>query len=232
MCDRLKFKTIHGGFFMTTLTNSVSNETACIASTQAGENTTVGERKASRSDVDRFEAALNERQEPKGPKGGQPSSTQSELSSLFSALMGSQTQNPASQMGHPPLMNGQEAPLSGSTSLHDSSLQELTSTLVERILVSDPKYSSGSEVRLLLGQNNGPLSGSEIILRRDLEGMLAVEINCRNRDQFKKYVELRSDLTEALDRHEKSGVNLIINEAQPEAEAFDSPIQEQGRYGI
>ena len=211
MCARLKFKTIHGGFFMTTLTNSVSNETAGIASTQAGENTTVGERKASRSDVDRFEAALNERQEPKGPKGGQSSSTQSELSSLFSALMGSQTQNPASQMGHPPLMNGQEAPLSGSTSLHDSSLQELTSTLVERILVSDPKYSSGSEVR---------------------EGMLAVEINCRNRDQFKKYVELRSDLTEALDRHEKSGVNLIINEAQPEAEAFDSPIQEQGRYGI
>lgn len=223
---------------MTTLTNSVNNGTAGISATQAGETATVGERKASKSDVNKFEAALHERQEPKGQQGGQKGgqlSSQSELSSLFSSLMGNQLQQPAPQMGQNPLMNGmngQEAQLTGSTALHDTSLQELTTTLVERILVSDPKYSSGSEVRLLLGQNTGPLNGSEIILRRDLEGMLAVEINCRNKEQFKKFVELRSDLTEALDRHEKSGVNLIINEAQPDAEAFDSTMQEQGRYGI
>lgn len=92
-----------------------------------------------------------------------------------------------------------------------SSVQDLIDHMVERILVADPKFSQGSEVRLLLGTNTGSLQGSEIILHRNLEGMLAVEINCRNQNQFKKFVEIRNDLKTALEQHEDKECQLLIN---------------------
>lgn len=94
----------------------------------------------------------------------------------------------------------------------NSSIQNLINHMVEQILVSDPKFSQGSEVRLLLGINTGSLQGSEIILRRNLEGMLAVEINCHNQNQFKKFVEIRNDLKTALEQHEDQECYLLINQ--------------------
>ncbi len=210
---------------MTTLTNSVKAESA-NATAVPHEKAPSGERRAGRSDVDKFEAAFKTHPDKPGANPdkseakGYSSSSQSELSALFSGLMSGQGQNLGQALDNSLLPKGE----STATPLNSASLQELADTLVERILVSDPKFSSGSEVRLLLGQNTGALNGSEIILRRDLEGMLAVEINCRNRDQFKKFVEVRSTLTEALESHEKGGVHLIINDPQAQSEAFDEAV--------
>ena len=226
---------------MTTLANSISGPGSRASSSVAesddlGADSSLKERFASQSDVDKFEAAIQEksakRENAQGNAGhGERPTRQDELSSIFSSLMQSPNQVPdtSSMLGtnlgpDQTLLKG-ESVTNSTAPTGNTSLQELADNLVERILVSDPKFSGGSEVRLLLGQNTGPLSGSEIILRRDLEGMLAVEINCRNKDQVKKFVEIRGDLTEALESHEKSGVNLIINDMQEDLEA-----QSEGFY--
>ena len=98
-------------------------------------------------------------------------------------------------------------------------MSKLANELVEKILVSDPKYTSGSEVRLTLGQNSG-LSGTEIILRRDLDGLLSVVINAHNQDQFKKLVSVRNDLNRALEKHESSRLRLEINDPENNEEAI------------
>lgn len=211
---------------MTTLTNSAAAGPRAAETESADADFSVKERPASQSDVDKFESAIKEKSDKRESAGhgskGEKSSSQNELSSIFSSLMGAQGQaQPQGQglnLSHSPdpALNKSES----AVSLSNASLQELADSLVERILISDPKFSSGSEVRLLLGQNTGLLSGSEIILRRNLEGMLAVEISCHNKDQFKKFVEVRSELTEALERCEKNSVNLIISQAQEDQEAY------------
>lgn len=142
----------------------------------------------------------------KADKGAQ---NLNDLSSIFSSLMSGQSATTGQNPGE--ILPQNQIPTSNLDE-GNSKLQELAQSIVDKIFVSDPASSKGSEVRLILGGNTGDLTGSEIILRRDIEGMLAVEINCRNQTQFKKYVELRSSLVEALEKHEDKEVRFILNE--------------------
>lgn len=161
---------------------------------------------AKEQEVKRFNEALEDKKERTSNKAspGSEQSSASELSSIFSALLSGKS--------------GQQDTNSGlaQSALSNNTLSEaqeqLTSGIVERILVSDSRLSKGSEVRLLLGAGVAPLDGTEIILRRNLEGMLAVEFNSRNLKQFQKLVELRPALVEALEEHESQGVTLIFND--------------------
>lgn len=159
-----------------------------------------------------FQAFEKTGQDSKALQSMQLNSSQEEnlndLSSIFSSLMSGQSAATGQNTGEIKTQN--QIPTSN---LDDGQkLQDLANSIVDKILVSDPASTKGSEVRLILGGNTGDLTGSEIILRRDLEGMLAVEINCRNQTQFKKYVELRSSLVEALEKHEDKEVRFILNE--------------------
>lgn len=141
-----------------------------------------------------------------------------DLSSILSSLMSGQSATTEQNPGEIKLQN--QIPTSN---LDDGQkLQDLANSIVDKILVSDPATTKGSEVRLILSGNTGDLSGSEIVLRRDLEGMLAVEINCRNQTQFKKYVELRSSLVEALEKHEDKEVRFILNEDFSDQDEHDT----------
>lgn len=101
---------------------------------------------------------------------------------------------------------------------------ELIQQLVNQVLVSDPKHTTGSEVRITLNSNLHTLQGAEIVLRRDLEGLLALEINSKNQKQFKDFVNIRSDLQNALRKLEGRDVNIIINEDYEERDFYDHAI--------
>lgn len=191
------------------------------------------EQSASAEDTRRFEEALQGKdKEGRSGKASSQGGSSSELSDLFSSLlsgMGGNAGNAGQQSAA--VMAGQEAV----SSALPSDLQQLTDELVDKILVSDPKYTAGSEVRLTLGQGSGSLNGTEIVLRRDLEGMLTVEIACRNQEQFKKFVAVRNDLVQALQQHETQEVRLYLADpadsdpsaAQDFAAAMTSPYHRQ-----
>ncbi len=139
--------------------------------------------------------------------------TANDLSSIFSSLISGQ---PASQNPGPTL----DAPAaSAAASAGDpEQLQQMCDKLIDRILVSDPRYSQGSEVRITLSAQSG-FAGDEIVLRRDLQGMLAVQINCRRQDSFKKFVELRPLLTEGLQQYESRDIRVSI--VSPDEQPFE-----------
>lgn len=167
----------------------------------------------SSEDVKLFEQVKNEEKDPKKHFEDKNSnaSSQNDLSSIFSSLL-----NPALNQDKASSINIQQPQ---DNSIESQDLSKLANELVEKILVSDPKYTSGSEVRLTLGQNSG-LSGTEIILRRDLDGLLSVVINAHNQDQFKKLVSVRNDLNRALEKHESSRLRLEINDPENNEEAI------------
>lgn len=166
-------------------------------------------------------------QQPQGQSQGQKLQEEpgpeadgmSELSSIFSSLFSPGT---GTQAGAAPAQTPVITQSSESAGVDRSALQQLADDLVDRILVSDPRYSQGSEIRLTLSAGSG-FPGTEIVLRRDLEGMLAVEINSRRQDHFKKFVELRPLLSEGLQQYENSEVRLIINNADEYSEAEENP---------
>lgn len=124
------------------------------------------------------------------------SSKMSDLGAIFSSLMsGSQSQTSATL-----------APTDTNAVLDKA----LSDGLVEKILVSDPKFSNTSEVRIILSQNS-VLSGTEIVLKRAADGLLAVEIKARNSDQHQRIVGVRNEIIDSLEKHEKGYVKLVIS---------------------
>lgn len=186
------------------------------ALTEREEPGAAPQRQADAESVNSFERALKE-----GRKGGDDNSqgfsqggqgSAGDLSAIFSSLMSG---SPAQAQG-----NSDAAAQLQTGAAAQTELQDLADSLVDKILVSDPKYSQGSEIRLTLSAQSG-LEGSEIVLRRDLQGLLAIEINCRRQEHFKKFVQLRPLLVDGLQRHESSEVRFILNDPEEENEAED-----------
>lgn len=128
------------------------------------------------------------------------SSKMSDLGTIFSSLM-SGSQSPTS---------GQVSATLAPTDTNAVLDKALSDGLVEKILVSDPKFSNTSEVRIILSQNS-VLSGTEIVLKRAADGLLAVEINARNSDQHQRIVGVRNEIIDSLEKHEKGYVKLVIS---------------------
>ncbi|MGN0915535.1 MAG: hypothetical protein ACI4NE_04180 [Succinivibrio sp.] len=151
---------------------------------------------ANKDDVDLLKSQMQQKEST--PKDR---SNMSELGSIFSSLMSGSTPSAA------PVQS--EAPLT-STDTGMILDKALSDGLVEKILVSDPKFSNTTEVRITLAQNS-VLSGTEIILRRGADGMLAVEINARNSDQLQRLVGVRNEIIDSLEKHEKDSVRLVLS---------------------
>ncbi len=199
---------------------------------------------ADAAEVERFEQALQQRSEQRREQNA--SRDKSQLNDIFSELMSSMNRSGkgagsadspdssaaalnqmfAGLMSDPKAAAG-TGPESVTPPALKDELQSLSDKLVSQILASDPRQGQGSELRLTLSAGSGLLQGSEIVLRRDLLGMLAIEINCRNQEQFKKFVQLRPLLTESLERHEQSSVNFLLNDPQdPDGEQFTAAKQD------
>ena len=79
--------------------------------------------------------------------------------------------------------------------------------LVERILVSTPE-SGGHEVRLSLG--NHTLPDTEIVLQRDMNGMLSVTLSSSNASSFQTLVSAQGTLQTMLENMEKNEVRVTV----------------------
>ncbi len=135
----------------------------------------------------------------------------SELSSIFSGLMSAQEATaPAVQTA--PAVEAQQGP----AVLPDSELsklQEMCSSMVERILVSDPSSTAGSRLIMQMSSSS-PLAGTEILMTRSNDGTLAVVINAGSKEQYRLLNDAREKLESRLERLEKGMFTVQIT--QPE----------------
>lgn len=81
--------------------------------------------------------------------------------------------------------------------------------LVERILVSTPE-NGGHEVRISLG--SGSLLDTDIILQRDVNGMLSVTLTSANASSFQTLVSSRETLQSLLEKLEKNDVRVEVKQ--------------------
>lgn len=136
----------------------------------------------------------------------------SELSSIFSGLMSAQGAAAPAPQAVPEQAIQQNGPVLPESEL--SKLQEMCSSMVERILVSDPSSTAGS--RLIMQMNSAsPLAGTEILMTRSNDGTLAVVINAGSKEQYRLLNDAREKLESRLERLEKGMFTVEITE--PEA---------------
>jgi len=109
--------------------------------------------------------------------------------------------------------DGAQAAAQASAPAGPADMDGLTSSLVERILVSTPE-SGGNEVRILLGD---ALPGTEIRMTRGPDGMLMVDLATDDANSFQTLVAARADLKARLDQLEKGGVRVeVTDSARPD----------------
>lgn len=152
----------------------------------------------------------------------EPDGTLSQLSNIFSSL------NSAGQGPGAPLKAQTAAPMPQTAA---ADFQALSSELVDKILVADPAYNPRSEVMLTLNQNS-TFYGMQVVLRRDLEGQLSIELMARNKEQYERLAGIKSSLTAALEEHEDYKVNLTVTvQEEDEQQGYDPyAVYEQYRH--
>ncbi|MBZ2170605.1 type III secretion system needle length determinant [Nitratidesulfovibrio sp. SRB-5] len=104
--------------------------------------------------------------------------------------------------------DGAQAAAQASAPADPADMDGLTSSLVERILVSTPE-SGGNEVRILLGD---ALPGTEIRMTRGPDGMLMVDLATDDANSFQTLVAARAELKARLDQLEKGGVRVEVTD--------------------
>jgi type III secretion system needle length determinant len=128
-----------------------------------------------------------------GDKGGDPAS----LSSLF------QNRFPETETAGRALA---DATLEASPAPAAPALD--SEKMVSRILVSDPVHSPNNQVRLSL--NDSFLPGTEVLIRRDNDGLLTVSFTSSDAGSLQTLLAARPALKEALDQTENREVRLTI----------------------
>ena len=104
----------------------------------------------------------------------------------------------------------------------DAKLQQDFESIVSKIYISDTHYTNSAQVRIIFSEQSF-LSDSEVIVQRNLEGLLAVEINCKHNYQYKKLNENKQALIDLLEQKEQHRVLVNINE-QNNADNSDTPL--------
>lgn len=87
--------------------------------------------------------------------------------------------------------------------------------LVQRIMVAAPSSSSNGEVRITLAQG---LAGTDVILRRDKEGMLLVNFFASGTAAYNQIANAQDVLKRRLEVVEGKSVNIEISDKQQETE--------------
>lgn len=87
--------------------------------------------------------------------------------------------------------------------------------LVQRIMVAAPSSSNNGEVRITLAQG---LAGTDVILRRDKEGMLLVNFLASGTAAYNQIANAQDLLKRRLEVVEGKSVNIEISDKQQETE--------------
>ncbi|WP_274968671.1 hypothetical protein [Succinimonas amylolytica] len=133
----------------------------------------------------------------------------SELSDIFSAVFSGRSDIAPAGLrnefqGPAPAPEAAPPPSSG------EELMKIANALVDKILVSDPRSTAGSQVMITMNSQS-QLAGTEIVLTRSNDGTLAVVINSANDSQYRKINEAREKLELALKKLERGSFTVTVN---------------------
>ncbi|WP_295362444.1 hypothetical protein [uncultured Succinivibrio sp.] len=140
----------------------------------------------------------------------------SDLSSMFSAFA-----KQASSMTSTSVNAASQNSAVGS----QTELQQLVTSLVDKILVSQPRLDGAHQVMLQL--NDTVLTNTSITLTRDISGMLFVNIVSSDPLSFKKLMATKDMLEADLDTHEKNAFRVEVSFDGIEADGVHNDIRGQ-----
>lgn len=188
------------------MTNFITLDNTRFHNAEKASSASVGNPKeqVSPQSVANFESAMQDKQadnSKQGYTGTQGEAPQESLASLFQSM----------SMPMDSLFS-QMTQSTTATSAPTSEINQLTTTLAERILVSDPKGGE-QEVRIML--NDSTLRGTEIRITRTPEGMLNLTLATDNASSFQTLVGAQDSLKQKLEQMEKSDVRVtVMDESQ------------------
>lgn len=164
-------------------------------------------------------------------KGTMSDNSMSELSSIYSSLMSAWQNGTPTQFANQAGNQGQMGEGALTQAADDKSqLQDIANQVLERIQVSLPNATQGSEVRLSLGNALSQFAGTEIVLHRSADGSLAVEISCRNSEQVKKFASVKDEIKTSLEQLEDRPVAVTLGSAEDTDNAQDNFAQQYAAY--
>ncbi len=129
-----------------------------------------------------------------------PQRKDNDLSSMFSSFV-----KQASSMTAPSVNTSSQL----SSVDNPRELQQLVTSLVDKILVSQPRVDGAHQVMLQL--NDTVLVDTSITLTRDVSGMLFVNIVSSDPVSFKKLMATKDQLEADLDSHEKNAFRVEVS---------------------
>ena len=106
----------------------------------------------------------------------------------------------------------------------------IADSVVERILVSDPRHSANSQVTITFNSSSA-LPQTDITLRRDLDGLLSIIVSANNPKSFNRLVEAREQIIEGVQKYEDREVRFILNGANEHMAQNHSKGDDDDIYG-
>ncbi len=106
-------------------------------------------------------------------------------------------------------------------------LQELVNSMVDKILVSQPRVDGAHQVMLKL--NDSVLPNTTITLTRDVSGMLFVNIVSSDPVAFKKLMATKDMLEIELDNHEKNAFRVEVSFDGADVDSAYNNMQQTGQ---
>lgn len=143
----------------------------------------------------------------------------SDLSSMFSAF----AKQASSMTGSSVNAVSQNSSVGSQTEL-----QQLVTSLVDKILVSQPRLDGAHQVMLQL--NDSVLANTSITFTRDISGMLFVNIVSSDPLSFKKLMATKDMLEADLDSHEKNAFRVEVAFDGIETDGVHNDIRSQTEH--
>ncbi|HAR80747.1 MAG TPA: hypothetical protein DCR21_07950 [Succinivibrionaceae bacterium] len=148
-----------------------------------------------------------------------PQRKDNDLSSMFSSFV-----KQASSMTAPSVNTSSQL----SSVDNPRELQQLVTSLVDKILVSQPRVDGAHQVMLQL--NDTVLVDTSITLTRDVSGMLFVNIVSSDPVSFKKLMATKDMLEADLDSHEKNAFRVEVAFDGIETDGVHNDIRSQTEH--
>lgn len=182
---------------------------------------------------EQFEKEMSRRDDSGADKNqGESQKRDSDLSSMFSSFA-----KQASSMTSSSVSASSQTSSVGT----QTELQQLVTSLVDKILVSQPRLDGAHQVMLTL--NDSVLTNTSITLTRDITGMLFVNIVSSDPLSFKKLMATKDMLEADLDTHEKNAFRVevsfdgveadgVYNDARSNAQNSESLLKEEDNNNV
>ena len=124
------------------------------------------------------------------------------------------------------------APANGTAAPDSQSIDDilaLADSIVDRILVSDPKYSASSQVTISFNAASG-LAQTDMTLRRDLDGLLSIIVSSSNPKSFNTLLQAKEQIIDGVQRLEKREIRFELHDTSHEQDEDSNTTADYGSY--